>query len=360
MDRTDQPVYSGVLVIGVQLTGGESMRNPAFDDYKIDGPTAFCSELVGNLNGKGMRRLAQVWRTASSLTVNLRPNIDTKFVTGTALQLFLAALLFTAAANAANLKSETAAAWDEYVGTAQAQLQQRIAPDGNFLWVLENPERAARVRAGEILVAPATEHMPKKVHGGLIHHWIGAMFLPDLTLDQVLDVTRNYDRYKDFYQPYVIDSKSVARDDANDRFSMQIMNKAFFLKSALDADYQATYARLDERRVYIVSRTTRVQEIEEYRRPGEHRMPEGEGRGYIWKLFSVARFEQRDAGVYLELEAMALSREIPVPARVLVDPIVRRVSRNSLLISLQQTERAVHGKPASSPSTTSSLEGTER
>jgi hypothetical protein len=103
---------------------------------------------------------------------------------------------------------------------------------------------------------------------------------------------------------------------------------------------------LDDRRFYAISRTTRVQEVEEYGQPGEYRKPDGEGSGYIWKLYSVARLEERDDGVYIELEAMALSRKIPAAFRVVADPIVRRVSRNSLLISLKQTEEAVSGKPA--------------
>ena len=58
---------------------------------------------------------------------------------------------------------------------------------------------------------------------------------------------------------------------------------------------------------------------------------------------SIARFEQRDAGVYIELEAIAMSREIPAALRFVADPSVRRASRNSLLASLQRTEEAVRG-----------------
>lgn len=46
----------------------------------------------------------------------------------------------------------------------------------------------------------------------------------------------------------------------------------------------------------------------------------------------------------MEVEAIALSRDIPVAVRWLVNPIVRRISRNSMLISLQQTKDAVRMK----------------
>ena len=178
---------------------------------------------------------------------------------------------------------------------------------------------------------------------------MSAMFVSNVTLDDVLEVTRDYDHYKEFYRPAVIESKLIARGNSDDKFSMLLMNKALFLKTVLDADYQVTNVRLDDRRFYSISMTTGVQEIEEYGQPGEHRIAEGEGSGYIWKLSSIARLEQRDDGVYVELEVIALSRDIPGAVHSVVDPIVRRVSRNSLLISLRQTGEAARsaGVPAS-------------
>ena len=122
---------------------------------------------------------------------------------------------------------------------------------------------------------------------------------------------------------------------------MLLMNKALFLKTALDTDYESSFVPVDGRRLYSVSRTTRVQEIEEYSTPGQRALPEGVGHGLIWRLFNITRYVERDGGVYLELEVIGLSRDIPSSVRWLVEPIVRRVSRNSLSTSLRQTENAV-------------------
>jgi hypothetical protein len=381
------------------------MNKPVLDYYMHDGRNAFRFELTGIVNGEGARELEQAWRTIASIIGDRRLIIDISFVTavdehgrsllvrwhregaqflansqasrilaqsitGTpfaesavnthtsipfrsslfkstlGLSLWLAAMTFPFKATAANLKSETIAAWNDYLATVNSNLQKRVQPGGSFLWTFENADRAAAVRRGEIVVAPAPGHNPAKVPGGLIHHWMGAMFLPGLKPDEVLTVTRDYDHYKEYYGPSVVESKTIARDDVNDKFSMLIMNKAFFVKTALDADYHSINVRLDRDRYYSTSRTTRVQEIEEYGQSGEHRMPEGEGGGYIWKLFSIARLDQRDGGVYVEIEAVALSRDIPAAARFFVDPIVRRVSRYSLLTSLEQTEKALRGNPA--------------
>jgi hypothetical protein len=99
-----------------------------------------------------------------------------------------------------------------------------------------------------------------------------------------------------------------------------------------------------------------VQEIQHYAQANEQELPPNQGSGYIWSLYSIARFEQRDGGTYVEVEAIALSRDIPTAVRWLVNPIVRRVSRNSMLISLEQTKEAVRmteeaNRTAKSPTT---------
>ena len=161
-------------------------------------------------------------------------------------------------------------------------------------------------------------------------------------MDDILEVTRDYDRYKEFYRPSVIESRVVARG----RFGRPVFNAADEQGVLLENGARCGLSRSPTcawtTGAFTACReTTRVQEVEDYGQPSERRLPEGEGGGYIWKLFSIARLEQRDGGVYVEMETVALSREIPAMVRLVVDPIVRRVSRNSMLTSIQQTEEAV-------------------
>ncbi len=253
-------------------------------------------------------------------------------------------LVFQGAAGAANLEPATLKAWDEYVESANARMEQRLSHGQPFLWIDESPERLLKVRAGEIVAAPVGPHSPVKVPAGLIHDWVGAVFIPHASTKDALAVLNDYAHYKDVYRPAVIESRPIAANGSKDRFSLVLMNKAFFLKTALDTDYESRYVRLDDRRGYSVSRTTRIQEVEDYGSPAEHALREGEGRGILWRLFAITRFLERDGGVYIEIEAIALSRDIPVSLRWLVDPIVRRVSRTSLVTSLQQTEDAVRSR----------------
>jgi hypothetical protein len=58
------------------------MKTQALQYYMRDGPTAFRFELAGDLNHEGASRLAQDWRTASSVLGDRGLIIDVTFLTG--------------------------------------------------------------------------------------------------------------------------------------------------------------------------------------------------------------------------------------------------------------------------------------
>ena len=237
------------------------------------------------------------------------------------------------------LSPATSTAWNQFVEAQNARMLGRLNPGGSFLWVDEEPNRLKAVRAGEVFVEPLIGG-GKKIPGGLIHHWIGAIFVPDTKIDDVLRVVRDYPRYRELYQPSVAASRALSTAGTKDRFSTLMVNRAFLLKSAFETDYESRYVNVDDRRSYSFTWSTRIQEIEQYGMAGQHTLPEGEGSGIMWRLFSVTRYAERDHGVYVEVEAMGLTRDIPGALHWVVDPIVRRVSRNALTISLRQTEKA--------------------
>lgn len=361
--------------------------------YMHDGPKAFRFELSGSLAGAEVGKLDQAWRTASStfddkvLAVDITyltdvdgkgrellyrwakvgahlvanspasralaesitghpyqasvsagaPTFEPRFTASiframVAAMVLAVALLFPSTAWAAELKPDTLGAWEQYMVTANASMQNRTK--GNFLWIDESAERVRRVRAGEVVVSPMGRS-PQAVADGLIHHWIGAAFVPGARIEDVIAVVRNYNRYTEYYKPSVIDARTLSQKAEADRFYVVMVNKSMFMKRALDSEYRSRFTQVDPNRWYSVAETTRVQEVSD-----EGRIPDGEGSGYIWRLCTVSRYQERDGGVYIETEAMALSRPIPGALHWVVDPIVRRVSRESLTTSLEQTREA--------------------
>jgi hypothetical protein len=254
-------------------------------------------------------------------------------------------LLGVTLSDAAELKQDTLQAWDAYVLTINLTMVGRRSGDSPFLWVDESPDLGRRVRAGEVLVAGHDLH---KVPHGLIHHWIGAMFVPNATLNEATRVLDDYDRYADFYHPIVVKSKLVQQTDDCDKVTMLMMQKAFSVTAAVEADNEIHIMKLNPNRIYSLSSSVRVQEIANYGRQDEHLLPDGQGPGYVWRMLAMTRVEQRDGGVYLEMETIVLSRGIPVEFRWLIQPLTEKLPRNIMFEMLNDTGAAVRRETESS------------
>jgi Predicted periplasmic ligand-binding sensor domain len=257
------------------------------------------------------------------------------------------------AADGVRLRSSAASAYCPRVtkatdgklwSAARARMQQRLQPGSSFLTADENRDWACRLRRGEVIVARGGSRGLTNVPGGTISDWLGAVFIASVTREQLLAVLDDYDDYEDFYGPVVVASKTLSAHGPEYAFSMILTNKAGFVSTTLDTDYESRVFQVNERRWFSLSKSTHIREIEGYGTTAQHDLAEGTGKGLVWRLFTVARCEQRDGGVYVEIEAMALSRDIPVSLRWAVEPIVRRISQNSLVTSLRQTENAVRAR----------------
>jgi hypothetical protein len=232
-------------------------------------------------------------------------------------------------------------AWDAYTQTVRTQMEARLTGAQPFLWVQESEPRMHAIRSGGIPVEPigGTGHLA--VAGGLIHHWIGAVFLPGVTVSQVLAKLDEYEAYSSFYKPTVINSRLLSRDGDNRRFSLRYARKVSVVTSVIDADYEADYFQLGPNRWWSICRSTRIQEVEHQGKADERLQPIGAGAGYMWRFCSITRVVEMDHGVILEMETIALSRDIPSAVAWFVNPIVDHLSRSILRTSLSQTRAAI-------------------
>jgi hypothetical protein len=255
-------------------------------------------------------------------------------------------LLGAAATQAVDLKQETLQSWNDYVETFNSTTEQRATGRSQFLLADETPDMAQQVRGGELVV---TNHDPREVPHGLIHDWMGVMFLPNVTLDQVMGVVLNYDHYNDYYKPFIVKSSVRERSGDEERVNTLVVQKSNGVTAAVDCDYDVQIVRLDANRMYVVSNAVRVQEIDDYGKPSQHIYPENDRPGYVWRTMGVTRLEQRDGGVYVEVETIALSRGIPAGLRWLVKPLTDRLPRRIMLSTLAATRAAVNGGSAPVP-----------
>lgn len=251
-------------------------------------------------------------------------------------------------ASAAELRPEAAQGFDRYAALTESRMEGELALGGVFLWVdgLPEPRRSeayARLQRGEVIAARLHTEDPSghsSTPGALIHHWVGTIFIPGVSLAQVLSVVQDYDRHAEYYKPEVVQSKTV--EHTGDDFKVHYrLRKKKIITIILDTEYDVHRHPLDATRAYSNSYSTRIAQVENAGQSDEHELPPGKDGGYLWRLNSYWRYFDSGSGVYVQCEAISLTREIPAGLNWLVGSFVEGVPKESLEFTLQSTRSAV-------------------
>jgi hypothetical protein len=249
---------------------------------------------------------------------------------------------------AAELKPATVEAFERYRRIAEATIEQDASSADRFLHVFHG-DAAARAKAdvllrrGEVAVdrLRATDNGRRiEVPDGLIHHWIGSIFVPNVSLRTAVAVLQDFDQHADLFRPNIQRSKILEHD--SDRFHITLR---FYMKKivavTVDTESLAEFTPRGPDRETSAIRSVRVNEIEAAGTPEERQKPEGHGGGYMWRMNTYWRFLERDGGTYIECEALTLSRSIPTGLGWLIGPVVASIPRDMLTSALQATRRSL-------------------
>ncbi|HET7204944.1 MAG TPA: hypothetical protein VFI95_00040 [Terriglobales bacterium] len=242
------------------------------------------------------------------------------------------------------LSPQTLAAFHAYIHHAEMEMQQTLHESGSFLWSDFSTERAQEVRAGQVVAQFWSGRGPVKVPTGLIHDWIAAAFVPESSIQKIFKVIQDYDNHKNIYKPEVLDSKLVSRHADDFQIYLRLLKKKI-ITVVLDTNHEVHYGLVDPRRWECRSRTTRISEVENPGTPDERVLQADTGYGFLWRLCSYWRFEQRHAGVVVECRAISLTRNVPFGLGWAIEPIIQTLPKESLINTLEATRRALHGRP---------------
>jgi hypothetical protein len=244
---------------------------------------------------------------------------------------------------AEQLQPATVAAFDRYV----SQTEQRMASEvnsGGFLCIdtasaAQRDEYYAGLHRGEVLTRQLqTLENGRAIHvpNGLIHHWVGLVFIPGVSLTNTVRLLQDYDRQYRYYAPEVERSRLLRRNGDDFHVYLRLRRKKV-VTVVLDTEYDVHYMMLGNGRAYARSYSTRVAEVEDAGEPNESEKPVGNDSGFLWRLNSYWRLCQRDGGTYVQLEAISLTRDIPTGLGWLIRPFVTSVPQESLRFTLSQT-----------------------
>jgi hypothetical protein len=262
-----------------------------------------------------------------------------------------AAGLTDAGLSAAELKPGTTAAFERYVRATEARIDQEVRDEQRFLYidVLAEPAgrtRAADLRAGRVFIERLRSNengKPIEVPDGLIHHWLGVIFVPGGTAAAAVALLQDYDRHAEIYRPAIQRSRVLSHEGDTYRVFLR-----FFMKKVIgvtvNTEHDAAFTQLSPTRAYSRVVSTRVQEVENAGTSSERELPIGRDGGYLWRINSYWRFVERDGGVYVQCESVSLSRAIPFGLGWVVGPFVTSIPRESVAFTLETTRKTLQAQ----------------
>ena len=268
----------------------------------------------------------------------------------------LAVLLFlplgwAAAPALPKLKAETTAAFDHYKQMVEARNTAELKRGAGLLWIdglpadqkkqayVELKNGAVKLKQLDMLV----EGKPAVCPGGMIHHWVGVVFVPGARLDDVLGVLEDYNRHAVYYAPDVEQAKIERHEGDHFRVFMRFRRHKV-VTVVLDTEHEVDYYRDAPGRAHSRSSAVRIAEVENAGKSDELEKPPGDDGGFLWRMETWWRMEEGDGGVYVQSEAASLTRDIPTGLGWMVKPFVTDIPKESLTFTLEATRKAVEAR----------------
>jgi hypothetical protein len=233
------------------------------------------------------------------------------------------------AANAGNTSPTTAQArqaFERYATSVEASIRL----DRSFILLASDAPSREHLRASRTLARNARSlgiELPDPSPAGEIQHWVGATFIPGATLAAALPRLQDYDHRRDYMAPEITQSQLLRRD--GDRFEVYLrVNEKSIVSATFDMYLSIQYRQVDSTHLIIESRSERISDLQ-----GD--------RGLLWALNHYWRIAEMDGGVYLECEALVLSRKPPSMVRWFAEPLIAQAARKTLTATIEATRRII-------------------
>lgn len=226
------------------------------------------------------------------------------------------------------------ATFNSYVGAVGARLaEQHRTEDGFLAGEAGSAEGRARLRRGEVMVEQVTPPEGAELPGALLHHWRGTAFAPGAKAADFERMLRDFNSYAHTFAPQVLQAKTLGQDGDHVEGWMRVRER-HVITVVLDSTYDVRFGRLDAEHGFSASRSTRIAEMSGVGTGAERVLGPGEEHGFLWRMNTWWSWEERDGGLYLQVESVSLTRGIPAGLGWAVRPFVESIPRESVEFTL--------------------------
>jgi hypothetical protein len=257
-----------------------------------------------------------------------------------------AAILLAVLANASlaqipvTLKPKTVAEFEAYSRKVESQELTPQWHSTDFLRLDSDPALRDRVLHGELSIREGTAFNPIDIADGLIHDWIGDVFLPNATIEKVLTVLEDFDKHTAIY-PEITRSRLLRQNGNTVSGYWRLEKKDQVIPVVLDVIDEARYEEISPGKWVSHSYAKDIVEVENAGKPNEKKLRSGRGNGFLWRLYAYWTLESVNGGVLAECRTLSLSRGIPTGLGWMIKPFIKSFPRESLTATLNETRTAM-------------------
>jgi hypothetical protein len=249
------------------------------------------------------------------------------------------------------LQQKTIDAFNHYVQLTEARIASEMGDANNFLWVDRQSEQRrkqllAELSQGHVVV----ERMETRESGkelpipdGLVHHWMATVFVPGVTLQKTVTLMQDFQHHPDIYKPDVVRSKVLNHTGDNFKVYLRLYRKTI-VTVVYNTQFDIRFFSVDKARGYSRHVSEKIAEVENPDKSNEREDPAGNDRGFLWRLNTYWRYQEKNGGVYLQIEFITLSRSVPAIIAWLVNPYLRSIPQEYLTHLLGTTRDALTKK----------------
>ncbi len=230
--------------------------------------------------------------------------------------------------------------FNAYAARVEARLQQQHRSAGSFLQVGSSRLRESRLRSGEVEVEDLSPAPSSEPAGALIHHWRASAFAPGATAAQFERLMRDFGAYPRYFAPDVVSARVISAHE-NEAQAFLRVRQRHVLTVVLDATYDVSFGQLDPQHRFSVSRSRSISEMDVSSTGAERALTADEEHGFLWRQNTYWSCEEKDGGVYLQVESVSLTRSIPRGLGWVIGPYVQSIPRESLEFTLRSAVSAL-------------------
>ena len=240
------------------------------------------------------------------------------------------------------LKPRTVREFDQYAQMVEEQLSSRLQGQRPFLSISDPGSDRESVMRGDLLIRPASPDNPR-ISDGLIHDWLGAVFIPNTTMQKVIGVLEDFNHHAQIY-PEVVSSRLMRRNGDDVIGYWRLQRKQQLIPVAFDVEQEAYYRQVAPGKWTCRAYARKISEVDNPGTSSEKILPPGEGQGFLWRLYGYWSLETVDHGVLAECRTLSLSRSIPAALSWAIKPFIQSLPRESLSSTLSNTRSAAAAK----------------